>query len=173
MSEEKTGFKEEVRLILEILMFENWLRFYFIKEEKSKDENDGQDQTVLKLELPEKALNKIKELYPDFYPLAREMNGRVVDFEISRRAVMGYVMEALDGTKIPRGEAQRVLGSAIFQTDLQLFHTWVQMHENQLDQGFADFGSWRDMFAKWKESPAAQNLAADIMKSLSGSDSGK
>lgn len=173
MSEEKIGFKEEVKLILEVLMFENWLRFYFIKEEKIKAEDGGEEQDVLKLELPEKAINKIKELYPDLYPLAKEMNGRVIDFELSRTAVMAYVMEAIDGTKIPRGEAQRVLNSAIFQTDLQLFHTWVQMHENQLDQGFADFGAWRDMFSKWKESPQAINLAEDIMKSLSGSTTDK
>lgn len=162
MPEEKITFKEEVRLILEVLMFENWMRFYFIKEEKIKPEGGGEEAVRLKMDMPEKTLGKIKELYPDLYPLAKEINGRNIDFETSRTAVLAYVMEALDGTKMPRGEAQRVLSSATFQTDLNLFHAWLQMHEAQLDQGFAPFDVWRDMFAKWKESPAAKELAENM-----------
>lgn len=170
MSEGKAAFKDEVKLVLEVLMFENWMRFYFIKEEPVATEDGKEEAVNLKMELPEKTLDKIKELYPDLYPLAKEMNGRNIDFETSRTAVLAYVMEAVDGVKMPRGEAQRILSSATFQTDLQLFHTWLQMHETQLDQGFAPFDVWRDMFAKWKESPAALELAENMKKSASNGE---
>ncbi len=170
MAEEKITFKDEVKLILEVVMFENWMRFYFIKEEETKSEDGKEDLVSLKMELPEKTLEKIKELYPDLYPLAKEINGRNIDFETSRTAVLAYIMEALDGTKMPKGEAQRALSSATFQMDLQLFHTWLQMHEAQLDQGFAPFDVWRDMFSKWKESPAALELAENIKKAAASTD---
>lgn len=163
MEKEKNKFQTAVQEILEVVMFENWLRFYFIQEEKSEEDKG---EPALRLELPEKSLAKIEALYPTLYPLAKEMSGRAIDFETSRTAVLAYIMEALDGSKMPRGEAQRVLSSVAFQTELQLFHTWLQMHEAQLDQGFADFGSWQEMFSKWQESPAAKELAENLKKSL-------
>lgn len=168
MAQEKNVFRDEVERLLEVVMFENWLRFYFIREVREPGPDNREEAPPLAMELPDKALEKIKNLYPHLYPLARELNGKEIDFELSRKAVITYVMENLDGKKMPRGEAQRVLSSATFQTELQLFHNWVQIHESQLDQGFADFAAWQNLFGQWKESPGARELAENIKASLSG-----
>lgn len=166
MTQTNVDFREEVKQLLEVVMFENWLRFYFIKEEKGPQERNGGETIRLTLEMPDKTLEKIKELYPALFPLAKELNGRNIDFETSRNAVITYIMEVLDGNRMPQGEAQRVLGSVIFQTELQLFHSWVQIHEIQLDKGFADFGTWKKLFEQWRNSPAAKELAENIKVGL-------
>lgn len=149
MPEAQESLQKAVGDVLEAVMFENWLRFYFIAEP---------EEGKLKIELPEKSLARAKELYPRLYPLAEKMNGKPVDFEISRKAVLAHIMEEMEGKSLPQGEAQRILQSATFQIRLNLFHTWEQLHENQLDQGFMEFGAWRSLFAKWLETPGAREL---------------
>jgi len=149
-------FQKYVADILEVAMFENWLRFYFISE--------GKDDSNLKLELPAKSMDRIRELYPNLYPLAQKMDGKPVDFEISRNSVLEHIMGHLEGKSIPQGEVQRVLQSATFQAKLQLFHTWEQLHEEQLDNGFQEFGAWRSLFAQWLETPGVHELAQKLMR---------
>lgn len=153
MPKEQEEFQRQVALILEAVMFESWLRFYFIRD---AGEN-GQEK--LELQLPEKSLGRIKELYPGLYPMAEKLNGREVDFAVSRDSVLEHIMNHIDGQEMERGQAQRILQSQAFQVRLQLFHTWEQMHEEQLDQGFAEFGAWRNLFAQWLETPGAKELA--------------
>lgn len=153
MPEAQQEFQKKVAALLEVAMFENWLRFYFIKEQ-----NDNE----LILELPEKSLERIAELYPSLLPLAQSMNGKPVDFETSRNAVLTHILNHVDGQSMPRGEAQRILSSATFQVRLQLFHTWEQIHEDQLDQ-FMEFGAWRNLFAQWLETPGAAELARKLI----------
>lgn len=135
-------------------MFENWLRFYFIIEE---DEN-------LRLRLPEQTRARIQELYPDLAPLADALNEQTIDFDISRNSVLRYILDYMDGKSIPRGEAQRILQSATFQARLQLFHTWTQLHEEQLDNAFMEFGAWRSLFSQWLETPGAKELEKKLMR---------
>ena len=52
--------------------------------------------------------------------------------------------------------------SAPFQTEMQLFNTWVQAHEAQLDKNFLDFGAWRSLFAQWRASDPVKELAAQL-----------
>ena len=33
------------------------------------------------------------------------------------------------------------------------------MHEDQLDQGFLEFGAWRKLFAQWRETSGGRELA--------------
>lgn len=151
----QTEFQKYVTDILEVVMFENWLRFYFIAEEA----ND----TDLRLELPPRSKERICELYPELSALAEALDGKKVTFEISRDSVLQHIMNHLEGKTIPRGEAQRVLQSATFQTKLQLFHTWEQLHENQLESGFQEFGAWRSLFAQWLDTPGARDLAKKLL----------
>lgn len=153
MPKEQEQFQAQVAALLEVAMFENWLRFYFIPP---VDEEKGD---TLKLELPEKSLERIEELYPSLYPLAQQLQGKEVDFATSRDAVLNHILAHVEGKTMPRGQAERVLQSQAFQIRLQLFHTWEQMHEDQLDRTFMDFGAWQDLFARWLESAPAQELA--------------
>ncbi len=147
-------FQKAVSDFLEVVIFESWLRFYFIEEMP-----DGEN---LEIRLPEKSLERIRELYPSLYPLAQKMNCKPVDFEISRRAVLTHIIDELDGASLPKGEAGQILQSSEFQTRLNLFHVWEQLHEDQLDQGFIEFGAWQNLFAKWLQSPGARELAKKL-----------
>lgn len=165
MPEQQEQFQKSVLQVLEAVMFENWLRFYFITE-KTEAPADENGEKPLLLNVPDKGMERIKELYPHLLPLAEAMNGKEVDFETSRRAVCTFVLEHLDGATLPRDAAAGIFESAAFQIQMQLFNAWVQMHENQLDQSFLEFGAWRKLFAQWRETPGARDLAERL--SLAG-----
>lgn len=167
MPDAQDQFQNSVFQVLEAVMFENWLRFYFITEKPGAPAGpDG--GTPLFLAVPDKGMERIKDLYPHLLPLAQDMNAREVDFETSRRAVCTFVLEHLDGSHIPKDAASMIFESAAFQIQMQLFNTWVQMHESQLDQGFLEFGAWRKLFNQWRESPGARDLAQKLSLSLQG-----
>lgn len=175
MPEAQEEFRNAVEQSLEAVMFENWLRFHFIEElppdpaPAAGDAPEGTEETErLCIRVPEKAMARIGELYPHLLPLAESMNGHPVDFEISRRAVCTFVLEKLDGKTMPRDMAAVVFGSATFQIQLQLFHAWVQLHEEQLDQGFQEFGAWRTLFGQWRATPGARELAEKLALAAQG-----
>lgn len=143
-------FRRAVDEILKVVIFENWLRFYFINSE-------GDDE--IKIELPEKTLDKIESLFPAYLPLARELNGKPLDFETSRNAILMFVLDYMEGKSLPRGLADKVLSSPEFQLRLRMFNAWVQAHEEQLDRGFMDFGTWAKLFGEWETGPGGQELA--------------
>ena len=167
MPEAQEQFQTGVAKVLEAVMFENWLRFYFISEKP--DAPMGKDgQPALFIAVPTKALERISELFPRLLPMAEEMNGQEVSFEASRRAVCNFVLSHLDGQAIARDSAAMIFDSATFQVQMQLFNTWVQMHEEQLDRNFVDFGGWQKLFGEWRNTPPARELAEKLTLSLQG-----
>ncbi|MBD5626765.1 MAG: hypothetical protein HDQ90_04640 [Desulfovibrio sp.] len=175
MPQAQKEFREAVEQALEAVMFESWLRFYFIEEVPPEPAKAGGDAAEaadsaerLVIRVPEKGMARIKELYPHLLPLAESMNGHEVDFETSRRAVCTFVLGHLDGKTMPRDMAAVVFESATFQIQLQLFHTWLTMHEDQLDQGFQEFGAWRNLFAQWRATPSARELAEKLALAAQG-----
>lgn len=53
-----------------------------------------------------------------------------------------------------------IFDSATFQVQMQLFNAWVQMHEEQLDRNFVDFGGWQKLFDDWRNTaPLRANWA--------------
>lgn len=164
MAKQQEQFQQSVTQVLEAVMFENWLRFYFIEERPETVAHD-EGETPLFLAVPEKGMARIKDLYPHLLPLAEEMNERLVDFETSRRAVCTFVLEHLDGASMPRDTAGAIFESATFQMRLQLFNTWLDLHEAQLDKDVLEFGAWRTLFAQWLETPGARDLVARLSAS--------
>lgn len=169
MPETQEEFRAAVEQALEAVMFESWLRFYFIQELDSDTPDgkiaDGAEQEErLAISVPEKGMARIAELYPGLLPLANAMNGHEVNFETSRRSVCTFVLEQLDGKTMPKDMAAVIFESSAFQVQLQLFHAWLQMHEDQLDQGFQEFGAWRNLFAQWRNTPGARELAQKLMQ---------
>ncbi|MDR3361427.1 MAG: hypothetical protein LBO64_01025 [Desulfovibrio sp.] len=165
MPEARRQFQESVTHILEAVMFENWLRFYFIAE-KSGAQADGDGRESLVLAVPDKGMERIKEKYPHLLPLAEAMNGQDLDFEASRKAVCLFVIERLDGTVMPRDSAAGIFESATFQSRMQLFNIWVQTHEDALDRTFLDFAAWRGLFAEWLKSDGARALSEKLLCSV-------
>lgn len=148
-----TAFQLATRQILDVIMFENWLRFYFISE----PEGGG-----LALAVPEQGLTRIREQHPQFMPLLEELNGREISFESSRQAVCTFVATQLDGKAMPVNMANLVLDSDAFQLEMQLFNNWVQGHEEQLDKHFLDFSTWKRLFTAWRESDKVKVWAASL-----------
>lgn len=151
------AFAQAVTHILEAVMFENWLRFYFITEKPGS----GNEEKLF-IAIPEQGLTRMQELYPHLMPLAESLNGKEIDFETSRSAVCTYVVTEVDGKRVPRNMSDMVFDSATFQTELQLFNTWVQAHEEQLDKGFLEFGAWRTLFAEWRASDQVKEWATQM-----------
>jgi hypothetical protein len=148
-----TAFQRAVRQILEVVMFENWLRFYFIAEA---------EEGALALAVPEQGLARIREQHPQLIPLAEELNGKAISFELSRQAVCSFVATQLVGKAMPANMADLVLDSSGFQSEMRLFNNWVQGHEAQLDKNFLDFLTWKRLFAEWRDSGKVQAWAAGV-----------
>ena len=160
MPKEQEQFQQAVVSILEAVMFENWLRFYFIAEKADADNVDGEH--TLYLAVPDKAMTRIREEYAHLLPLAESLNGKTASFENSQQAVCTFVVQHLDGKSMPRQMADMIFDSSSFQTRMQLFNAWVQMHEEQLEQTFMDFAQWRSLFAQWCETDKVKELAARL-----------
>ena len=148
-----TAFQQSVQQILEVVMFENWLRFYFISETA---------EGGLALAVPEQGLARIREQHPQFMPLLEELHGKEISFELSRQAVCSFVAMQVEGKTIPANMADLVLDSASFQLEMHLFNNWVQGHEEQLDKNFLDFSTWKRLFTEWRNSDKVQEWAAGL-----------
>ncbi|MEG2173416.1 MAG: hypothetical protein RRY29_09175 [Desulfovibrionaceae bacterium] len=155
MSEKLSPFAAAVQHVLEAVIFENWLRFYFISEKPNNPDD-------LYIAIPDQALQRIREQYPHMYPMALTLNAQTIDFETSRRTLCTFVATELDGKIIPSDMGPKVFDSSTFQTEMQLFNTWVQAHEDQLDRAFMDFGMWRSLFAAWRNSDAVKEWATQL-----------
>ena len=148
-----TAFQQAMRQILEVVMFENWLRFYFLSE----PEGGG-----LAIAVPEQGISRIREQYPQLMPMVEELNGKEISFAGSRQAVCTFVASQLVGKSIPVNMADLVLDSAGFQLEMHLFNNWVQGHEEQLDKNFLDFSAWKRLFEAWRNSDKVKEWAASL-----------
>ncbi|MDR0338957.1 MAG: hypothetical protein LBH65_01625 [Desulfovibrio sp.] len=148
-------FANALSRISSVVMFENWLRFYFIAEEGDS----------LYLRLPEKAMDQIRNRYADFHELAEHLNNREITHDASLKEVCLFVAGSFNDKPLPEQLIARVFDSPEFHLEMQFFSYWVQAHEEQLDAAFMEFSEWRKSFSAWKETDAvrdyADNLAAD------------
>ena len=151
----KTSFDNTIDRIVEVVMFENWLRFYFIAESE-----DSEDLMIL---IPDQAMAKIRSLYPGLADLAERLNNALITHDSSMREVCLFVASAI---KASDEMLQKAFSSNQFQMEAQLFNSWLQAHEAQLDAGFADFNSWQTMFGQWKQTPKVQEYINSIEEKL-------
>lgn len=151
-----------VERIMEVVMFENWLRFYFIAEEGD----------TLFIRLPEKALEQLKKRYGRFYELAERLNNVPISHETSMKEVCLFIADGIEGQPIPEDVISRVFESGEFQIAMQLFGSWVQTHERQLDASFLEFSEWGRLFAQWQEGEEVQEYRKTLAERqlLSGSN---
>lgn len=157
-----SSFDSAVKRIAEVVMFENWLRFYFIVEEDEK----------LVLRLPGKAMEQLKKRYPSLYDLAEMLNGKEVDHATSLKEVCLFVAGGCGGKPVPEGLAEKVFESSAFQLELQLFSYWVQGHEAQLDASFMEFAGWQREYEAWKQSDEVRDHIRKLTESAALSPEG-
>ena len=143
MPEEQERFHNAVAAMLNSVMFENWLRFYFLREDEVSE-----GKYVLSIAIPEKALDRIRERFFEFYPMAEELNGRELTLDVSRSAVCNFIRDTYEGDLIPQGSLSAYFDTHAFQIGLQLFNIWVQAYEQSLEQNFLDLADWQNAFAQ-------------------------
>lgn len=143
--------------IIETIMFENWLRFYFIHE------NDAQDLTI---RIPEKGMSMIEKSHPQLAGLADMLNNKVITHQSSMQAVCVHVAASLS-TSVPDSVVEETFSSPEFQMEVNLFGTWVQSHEAQLDESFFPFEEWLTLYKKWRESDKVQQHVEEMNNTLS------
>lgn len=149
-----SNLQNAVDRIIEVVMFENWLRFYFIVEEGD----------TLAIRLPEKAMEQIKKRYGRLHDLADRLNNVPITHETSMNEVCLFISSGLEGQPLSDEAVARAFESDLFQTQMQLFGYWVQAHEKQLDAGFVEFSEWRRLFLEWEKSDEVQ----EYRKALAG-----
>ena len=168
MPEAQEKFQQAVKDVLSGVMFENWLRFYFISEVEG--EKDAEGNPKLAILIPEKGMEKIKELYPRMLSMAEDVNGKEASFATSQSAVCTWVACEVDGKSVQQGTSQALVDSRAFQTASTLFNLWVQAYEQQLDQQFLDFGQWVKLFETWRASDQGKDMEMKIeMQAPTGS----
>ncbi len=154
MPEEQQRFAKAVNRMMDAIIFENWLRFYFLSEEGAKDN----EEQKLMIAIPEKAMGQIAQRYGSLREMAEALNGREATMDNSRSAVVNFVKREVEGTFVPVGGLAACFDSKAFQNTLHLFNAWIQAAEDMLDAQFYDFDQWRDLFASYKDSEAGQKL---------------
>jgi len=133
--------------VADVIMFENWLRFYFISEEGD----------TLFIRLPEKAMEQIRQRCQSYYDLAAMLNNEEIGHQRSLKAVCMFISGGGGGTLLPDAVLADVFDSPKFQLELQLFTHWLQSHEEKLDERFMEFFEWQKAFALWKDTDEVKN----------------
>ena len=164
MPQEQEQFKQAIQSMLEAIIFENWIRFYFLLEE---EEQPGKEARIY-IGIPDQAMTRIRENYGPLIRMAEQLNGREATLDVSRNAVCDFIRSEYEGNIIPQGSLAAYFDTHSFQIDLQLFNIWVQGSETFLEQQFMDFDQWRTSFRNWCNSEHGQQirtqLEADIRK---------
>lgn len=155
--------QEAVDQILEAVMFENWLRFYFLRDLQDAASDEDEERPVAVL-LSDEERQTLAAREPALFPLALMVEGREAGFATSRDAVCRYLLEELDGRRLPQGMAAGLLESPLFQAHLQLFNNWLQEHETVLDRTYHDFADWRVKFAQWRTRPDLLQQVDDALR---------
>jgi hypothetical protein len=151
----KSDFKQALKDITDICKFEHWIRFYYLQQ------NDDQ----LYVDIPEEAIEFLKKEYSTLSQLAEKMNHIAITPEVSQQILGEFIGKSLDGAVHDSQMVHSVLGSKSFETEITLFHMWVDAHEDQLDDHVIDFKEWMKLFEAWKRTEKGQNM----IQSLTGS----
>lgn len=161
MAQEHIAFSKALEQVVEAVMFENWMRFYFISEKLEAPQQEN-GESPLFMAIPDKGMERIQELYPHLYPMALAINGKELDFAASQQCICNFVSEHLEGKTMSSDLANMVLNSSTLNTELQLFNTWVQAHEKQLDEGFSEFGMWKNLYSQWRSSDQVKAWVTEL-----------
>ncbi|MEF2143807.1 MAG: hypothetical protein V3573_00045 [Desulfovibrionaceae bacterium] len=129
--------KEAVR----VMMFEQWLRFYFLQEQ------DG----VLRVHIPDENLEKIGKQQAELLPLAEMLNGEEITYEKCQTMVCSFLATFLDGKHYASEVLPKAFDSKGFKVDMYMFQVWNKGHESYLDERFHDFEEWEEMIREWSK----------------------
>jgi hypothetical protein len=141
-------FKQALKEITDICKFEYWLRFYYMIKEG--DEH--------KLDIPESDVHTMEKDLPSLAGLAANLNKEIMTPEKSQQKLIEYIKSRLDGEKFDITRILSVLNSKSFQVEMQAFHIWVEVHEDQLEENPMNFPEWMQLFEAWKRTGKGQDV---------------
>jgi len=147
--------KNAVKDALEIFQFDQWLRFYFVKEKNGE----------LWIEIPGDILAGLKEKNPSLHSFADLVNNAVTDYQRSQENVCSFVAARLDGQKYEATVLPQVFDNATFKVEMYMFNVWLKMHEAHLDEEYMDFDGWMEMFDGWNSMDEVREYRAKLVKS--------
>lgn len=142
--------KMNLQQLMEPVFFEQWLRFYFIEEEKGE----------LYIRVPEEVGQEIKEDHPELFPVVEALNNKVIDCQTALAALCDNMVNGPDA--FGREDWVAVFSGSDFQIILQLLGFWLQSEEDELDMEVLPFAEWFGRFLAWKETDAVKDYAARI-----------
>lgn len=134
-------FDRAVDDVIEVIMFDQWLRHYFTTERDGK----------LFLEIPEEALAGIRRDHPGLFALAEPLNTKEITYQICQDNLCSFLAAHLDGDKYATGVISSVFDSRQFKIEQYVFSLWLKGHEGYLDEAVRPFAEWREMYAGWKQ----------------------
>lgn len=144
--------QEALEDISEVFKFELWLRFYFIEE----------DNGSLRIDLDDQVIEKMGSVYGHLAKLASSLNRVVLNPVVCQEKIVEHLMDQFDGKKYEIGYIPKILDSAAFKTENQLFNTWTQLHEDQLDKTILSFDKWKELYDQWKQSESARKMELSL-----------
>ena len=151
----KSDFKQALKDVTDICKFEHWIRFYYLQKKEDQ----------LYVDIPDEAMEFLQQEYSHLSGLAEKMNHIVITPEISQQILGEFIGSSLDGRVHDSQMVHSILSSKSFETEITLFHMWVDAHEDQLDDEVIDFQEWMKLFEAWKRTEKGQNM----IQSLTGS----
>ncbi len=155
-------FAQAVKDATQVLRFEHWLRFYYLKDKDGK----------LVYEIPEEMQTRVREQHPNLQGLVDVLHNEETDQERSTTTVCAFVAARLDGQAHPEGVMAAVFDSPAFKIEMYLFSLWNQSHEGLLDQEERDFSEWERLFAEWRQSEQVKAYEAKLVLSPGQKGSG-
>lgn len=147
--------KSAVKDALEIFQFDQWLRFYFVKEK------DGE----LWIEIPDDVMAEIEEKHSALHRFADLVNNAVTDYQRSQENVCSYVAARLDGQKYETTVLPQVFDNAIFKVEMYMFNVWINMHEKHLDGEYLNFEDWMKMYEGWNSMDEVKEYRDKLVES--------
>lgn len=133
-------FDRAVDDVIEVIMFDQWLRHYFARERDGK----------LFLEIPEEAVAEIRREHPGLFTLAEPLNNKEITYQVCQDNLCTFLAATLD-TKYADNLVASVFDSRQFKIEQYVFSLWVKGHESHLDEAVRPFAEWREMYANWKQ----------------------
>ncbi len=127
--------------VAETILFEQWLRFYFIVEEN--------DDLVLRLDQAEE--EQVLENWPRLSALVEALNGHAPDHHNSLAAICLSLGERENGEALLENAAA-IVADQDFQEELNRFSAWLFEEANELDRQRLPFDDWLERFARWRGS---------------------
>lgn len=148
-----TTMQKAVADVAEVMKFENWLRFYFVKEQEGE---------AVRIAIPAQQLAHLEKTQPHLHGLAAKYDGTLVDYQRSCTDTCSHIALLYDGTKYPTGTVANVWDSKELKIEMYVFGLWMQGAEDQLDEEFMEFSAWMEGYESWKASDEVRDYLARL-----------